>query len=166
MGYNAPIDMVERLAADYDNLIGVNLTTPDILHLSEAIARWRPRLEVHVGGPMHAVTGLALGGNGYLSSEANIAPKLCQSVVAHYAAGRLEQAFDAYAAVMALMVAVTNNMQGASIRRVKAAMRLQGRGGTYPRGPYLPIQEGELATLAAALDAVAKRHGVGELVRQ
>ena len=39
MGYNAPIEMLERLAKEYDHLIGVNLTTPDIMHLTEAVAR-------------------------------------------------------------------------------------------------------------------------------
>lgn len=158
MGYNVPIDMIERLAADYDNLIGVNLTTPDILHLSEAIARLTPRLEIHVGGPMHAITGMALGGNGFLSSEANMAPRLCQSVVAHFAAGPHEKAYEAYAGVMALMVAVTT-YPGASVRRVKAAMRHLGLPGVGLRGPNAPIDEKDLPALARQLDAVASRHG-------
>ena len=88
---------------------------------------------------MHTLTALALGVNGFLSSEAAIAPQLCGEVIAHYAAGRLDEAHKAYSALMALMVAVTT-MPGASVRRVKAAMRLLGRGGTYPRGPYSPIE--------------------------
>ncbi len=162
MGYNVPIEMLERLAKEYDHLIGVNLTTPDILHLTEAVARLRPRLEIHVGGPMHTITGLALGANGYLSSEAAIAPQLVQDVINHYAAGRYEDAFKAYSAVMALMWAVST-MPGASVRRVKAAMRLLGRGGTYPRGPYMPIEESELAALAGQLRAVAEKYNRPEL---
>ena len=163
MGYNVPIGMLERLAKEYDHLIGVNLTTPDILHLTEAVARLCPRLEIHVGGPMHAITALAMGANGYLSSEAAIAPKLCQDVISHFAAGRLEESFKAYHAVMALMLGVST-MPGASVRRVKAAMRLLGRGGTYPRGPYMPIEEAELAALAKELRAIGERHGRPELI--
>jgi 4-hydroxy-tetrahydrodipicolinate synthase len=163
MGYNVPVEMLERLAKDYDHLIGVNLTTPDILHLTEAVARLRPRLEIHVGGPMHAITALAMGANGYLSSEAAIAPKLCQDVISHFAARRLAEAHKAYHGVMALMLAVST-MPGASVRRVKAAMRLLGLGGTYPRGPYMPIEEAELTALAKELKAVGERHNRPELI--
>ena len=164
MGYNVPIDMIERLAKDYDNLIGVNLTTPDILHLTEAIERLRPRLEIHVGGPMHALTGLALGGNGYLSSEANMTPQLCQSVITHYAAGRKDEAEKAFAGVMGLMVALMA-LPGASVRRVKGTLRLLGHGGSWLRRPYSPLEQRELTILAGILQATAKRHNIGELAQ-
>jgi 4-hydroxy-tetrahydrodipicolinate synthase len=163
MGYNAPIEMLERLAKEYDHLVGVNLTTPDIMHLTEAVARLRPRLEIHVGGPMHAITAMAMGANGFLSSEAAIAPRLCQDVIDHFAAGRYEDSFRAYHAVMALMTGVST-MPGASVRRVKAAMRLLGRGGTYPRGPYMPIEEAELTALAKVLRQIGEEHGRPELI--
>jgi 4-hydroxy-tetrahydrodipicolinate synthase len=163
MGYNVPIEMLARFAKEYDHLVGVNLTTPDILHLTEAVETLCPRLEIHVGGPMHTLTALALGANGFLSSEAAIAPQLCSDVISHYAAGRLEDAFKAYSALMALMVAVTT-MPGASVRRVKAAMRLLGRGGTYPRGPYSPIEDAELSALAKELRTVGERHNRPELI--
>ena len=164
MGYNIPIDMLERLANDYDKLIGVNLTTPDYLHLTEALARLTPRLEIHCGGPMNTLTVLALGGHGFLSSEASLIPKLCQSVITHWSEGRLEKAHEAYGTVMALMVAL-GSVPGASVRRLKGAMRLLGRGGSYPRGPYAPIGDNDLALIAKALDKVAKLPGGGELAR-
>jgi 4-hydroxy-tetrahydrodipicolinate synthase len=164
MGYNIPIDMLERLANDYDNLIGVNLTTPDMLHLTEAIARLRPRLEIHVGGPMNTLTALAMGANGFLSSESALAPKLCQSVIDHWAAGRLEQAFEAYTSIMSLMVAL-NAIPGASVRRLKGVQRLMGRAGSYLRGPYAPIVDSELVAIGKALDKMATMPGCAELVR-
>jgi 4-hydroxy-tetrahydrodipicolinate synthase len=164
MGYNIPIDMLERLAGDYDHLIGVNLTTPDLLHLTDAVARLRPRLEIHVGGPMNTITALALGANGFLSSEAAIAPKLCRSVIDHWAAGRLEQAFEAYGSVMALMVAMSG-VPGASVRRVKGAMRLLGLPGGHVREPFAPIVEADLQAIGKALDKVAGLPGCAELKR-
>jgi 4-hydroxy-tetrahydrodipicolinate synthase len=165
MGYNIPIETLERLANDYDHLIGVNLTTPDMLHLSEAITRLRPRLEIHVGGPMNTVTALALGANGFLSSEAVLVPKLCRSVIAHWETGELEQAFTAYGSVMALMVAL-GSVPGASVRRLKGAMRLLGYGGSYLRGPFAPLEDGELAAIGRALDRMTELPGCGELARQ
>jgi 4-hydroxy-tetrahydrodipicolinate synthase len=164
MGYNIPIEMLERLANDYDKLIGVNLTTPDYLHLTEAIARLRPRLEIHVGGPMNTLTALALGANGFLSSEASLVPKLCRSVISHWEEGRLEKSFEAYSSVMALMVAL-NTVPGASVRRLKGAQRLLGRQGSYLRSPYAPITDAELMAIGNALDKMAKLPGCGELAR-
>jgi 4-hydroxy-tetrahydrodipicolinate synthase len=164
MGYNIPIDMLERLANDYDNLIGVNLTTPDYLHLTDAIARLRPRLEIHVGGPMNTLTALALGANGFLSSEAALAPALCQSVINHWKAGELTQAFEAYGSIMALMNAL-NTVPGASVRRLKGVQRLMGRKGSYLRGPYAPISDSELVAIGKALDKMASLPGCAELVR-
>ena len=165
MGYNIPIETLERLANDYDNLIGVNLTTPDLFHLTEAIARLRPRLEIHVGGPMNTLTALALGANGFLSSEAVLVPRLCRSIISHWEADELEQAFTAYGSVMALMVALAS-VPGASVRRLKGAMRLLGYGGSYLRGPYAPIEDSELAAIGRALDKIAALPGCGELARE
>jgi 4-hydroxy-tetrahydrodipicolinate synthase len=164
MGYNVPIETLERLANEYDTLIGVNLTTPDLLHLTEAIARLRPRLEIHVGGPMNTVTALALGANGFLSSEAVLVPKLCRSVISHWQAGELEQAFTAYGSVMALMVAL-GSVPGASVRRLKGAMRLLGHGGSYLRSPFAPLEDSELAAIGRALDRMIELPGCGELAR-
>jgi 4-hydroxy-tetrahydrodipicolinate synthase len=161
-GYLIAIDLIEALARDYKNLIGVNVSTSDILYLSEAISRLSPRLEIHVGGPMHTVTALALGGNGYLSTESNIAPKLCQEVIEHFGAGRMPQAFAGYAAVMALMRAV-NTMPTASVRRVKAAMRILGIPGTGLRKPYAPLRHEELIGLRQELATVARRYNRPEL---
>ena len=164
MGYNIPIDMLERLANDYDNLVGVNLTTSDMLHLSEAITRLRPRLEIYVGGVMNMVTSMSLGGNGYLSSEANLAPRLCQSAITQWAEGRLQASFAAYGTIMALMVALYSVPgAGASVRRLKSAMRLLGHPSTYVREPFSPIKDADIAAIGASLKTVANLPGGEEL---
>jgi 4-hydroxy-tetrahydrodipicolinate synthase len=163
VGYLVPVDMIERLARDYENLIGVNISTPDTLYLSEAIGRLSPRLEIHVGGPMHTVTALALGGNGFLSTEANISPRLCQEAIDHFRAGRIGEGFHSYAAIMALMRAV-NTMATASVRRVKGAMRILAMAGTGLRQPFAPLRDEELTGLRRELAAVARRYDRPELI--
>ncbi len=64
---------------------------------------------------------------------------------------------------MALMTGVST-MPGASVRRVKAAMRLLGLGGTYPRGPYMPIEDGEMTALAKVLRQIGEEHDRPELI--
>lgn len=162
MGYNAPIPLLAKLADEYPKLIGVNLTTPDLTHLTDAIDKLCPRLEIHVGGPMNTPQALGLGGNGYLSSEASLCPKLARSVITHWEAGRYPEAFQAYGNVMALMTAL-GTVPGASTRRVKGALRVLGKQGSYVRGPYAPIVESELELIRAALRSVARRPGAEEL---
>ena len=165
MGYNIPIDMLERLANDYDKLIGINLTTPDMMHLSEAMARLRPRLEIHVGGVMNMVTALALGGNGYLSSEANLAPHLCAKAITDWSSGQLSASFKTYEAIMALMVALYSVPDvGASVRRLKAAMRYLGHRGTYVREPFAPLRDEDFEKIGSSLEQVSRLPGAEELV--
>ena len=111
--------------SDYDHLIGVNLTTPDILHLTEAVAR---RCAAAPGNPCrrpdeHVLTALALGANGFLSSEAAIAPQLCQSdVITHYCGEQVTGGAQGLFRVDGADGRGHQPMPGASVRRVKAAM--------------------------------------------
>ena len=113
---------------------------------------------------MNTLTALALGANGFLSSESALAPALCQSVINHWKAGELTQAFEAYGSIMALMNAL-NTVPGASVRRLKGVQRLMGRKGSYLRGPYAPITDSELVAIGKALDKMATLPGCTELVR-
>src|SRR5260221_9324032 len=78
-GYFVPLDLVDRLLARFDHLVGVNCTNADVTYLVAMIDAVGGPADVHVGGPMQALTNLALGGQGYLSSEGNLAPALCRS---------------------------------------------------------------------------------------
>ena len=79
-GYVLPEALIERLVGDYSHVIGLNVSTNDIAYLSRVIERVAGRAEVHVGGPLHALSALALGGSGFLSAEGNIAPRLARAV--------------------------------------------------------------------------------------
>lgn len=161
-GYLVPIDMIERLVTDYQQLIGVNITTPDIWYLSEAAERLSDRIEIHIGGPMHAITGIALRGNGYLSGEANIAPELCQSLIDRFLERRQHMAFEDYAALMALMRA-TRVVPGGYARRIKAAMQVIGRSNGVLREPFAPLTEQELAAVRHNLEKVVSTYHIREL---
>ena len=80
VGYWLQIDSLKRLVDRYDNIIGINVTNNDVTYLVRVIEAVGDRIEIHVGGAMHGLTALALGANGFLTSEANLAPKLTQSV--------------------------------------------------------------------------------------
>lgn len=157
VGYYIPVDLMASLVEKYDHIIGINVTNPDVRYLMDVLDAVGSRVEVHVGGPMQALTALALGATGYLSSEANVAPKLCMSVIQHYKDGDLEKTFDAFSRVLRLFNA------GSSYGGAKAANRLLGTAGGYPRRPRLAPSDEAMQSFAKVLDELEIRRieGIG-----
>lgn len=136
VGYWLPIDALKRLVDRYDNITGINVTNPDVTYLVRVIEAVGDRIEIHVGGAMQGITALALGANGFLTSEANLAPKLTQSVIDHWVAGNYAEANDAFAKVLRLYTAMAGV---GGVSGTKAACNQLGLPGGYPRRPRLPV---------------------------
>jgi 4-hydroxy-tetrahydrodipicolinate synthase len=136
VGYWLQIDALRRLVDRYDNIIGINVTNPDISYLIRVIDAVGDRIEIHVGGAMQGLTALALGANGFLTSEGNLAPKLTQSVVDRWVAGDLTGAADAFARVLRLFAAMSGV---GGVSGTKAALNQLGLPGGYPRKPRLAV---------------------------
>ncbi len=139
LGYMIPLDLLERLLASYPHIIGINASTNDIGYLTRLTQLVDNRVDVHVGGPMHALTGFALGAQGFLSTEGAIAPKLCATVIEGFARGDQAATFAAYRRLMQL--SSVNVWPGGSVRFVKTALRILGQPGWHTRPPYLPLDE-------------------------
>jgi 4-hydroxy-tetrahydrodipicolinate synthase len=152
-GYVLPADLVGRLLEDYPGIIGVNVTNPDLSYVARIIDTVDGRADVHVGGPMQALTALALGAQGYLGTEANLAPQLCASVITGFQKGDLGQTFDAYGKVIRLFSA--NTWPGGSMRWLKAAMRVLGLPGWALRAPWHPLSDGDMPVVAQRLADLA-----------
>ena len=150
-GYYLPTELIGRLLERYPSIVGVNCTNQDLTYLVRVLDVVAGRVDVHVGGPMQALSCLALGGQGYLSSEGNLAPRLCVSVVDAYARGDLEASHDAYARVLHLF-AETRRLGG--IPATKAALELLGLAGGLPRRPRLPLPDSSRAAVGKMLDAL------------
>jgi len=88
-------------------------------------------VEVHVGGPMHTLSALAMGGTGFLSSEANLVPQLANSVVQLYGAGDYVGAADAYSKVLRVFTLLGSRVSA------KALMKALGLPGGDPRLPRM-----------------------------
>jgi 4-hydroxy-tetrahydrodipicolinate synthase len=150
-GYVIPIEVIARLVGDYPGIIGLNITSPDLAYVSRVIDVVDGRADVHVGGPMQALSAFALGGQGFLCSEGVLVPRLVASVVEHAAAGRTTEMFDAYATLIRLFA--TNVWSAGSVRWTKAAMRVLGLPGWHTRPPFLDLSDEVDAQIAADLDA-------------
>ena len=155
-GYLLDPELVRRLLDDYGHLAGFNVTSPEIPYLVRVLDAVGGRACVHVGGPMHALTALALGAQGYLSSEANYAPRLARALVDRHVAGDHAGALAAYATLMRLMAGMTE-VPGASVRYAKAMLAALGHPGAGLRDPHLPLTDDERARAARRLAALGVR---------
>ena len=156
VGYRIPVRLLASLAERFPHVVGVNCSQPDLAYLAGVIdAVSGSGCAVHVGGPGQALSCLALGGRGFLSSEANLAPALCASV---------GQAFDAGdASVMTAragqVIRLSNLLYGhGGIRVTKAALKRLGLGGGLPRPPRLPVSVDVVDEVMAAVAALGIRN--------
>ena len=104
---------------------------------------------------MQGLTALALGATGYLSSEANIAPKLAVSVITHWKAGDLVKTADAFSRILRLF------HSGMAYGGAKAANRILGVACGYPRRPRLAPSDEALQSFAKVLDELEIRQSEG-----
>lgn len=152
-GYFIPLDLIEKLAAKYPHLTGVAYGGSDLDYLSALIRRMRGRLDIHCAGAYNAMTVLALGGNGYMGPEGNLAPKLCASVIAAFDAGDLEALRTNFDKVMGLW-SITSRYGGSMLRGLKPLMNAYGLRAGSLRSPRVPIGENDLRDMIAAVEAL------------
>ncbi|NYD52350.1 4-hydroxy-tetrahydrodipicolinate synthase [Actinomadura luteofluorescens] len=67
-------ETVRRLFADFDNVVGIKETTKDFEHFSRVLHACGPELLVWSGIELLCLPLLALGGAGFVSAVANLAP--------------------------------------------------------------------------------------------
>ena len=148
VGYHYPPARIGELVATYPRVIGVNVTHPELTYVAEVLAAADGRADVHVGGPVHALGALALGAQGYLSSEGNLAPRLCVSLIEQFVAGDRDAAARAHAEILEVHQA-TQALGG--IVGAKAALRRFGAAGGWPRPPRLPVSPERAQSLVDVL---------------
>ncbi len=151
VGYRIPVELLATLAERFDHVIGVNCSHQDMGYLAAIIDAVGDRLTVHVGGSVQAMVNLALGGDGFLSSEGNLAPRLCQQVVAGHDAGDLSESLGAFGKVVRLFDVVYAH---GGIRVTKAVLDRLGLPGGVPRKPQLPVAEAAVDAVLGVVDAL------------
>lgn len=149
VGYKLPPQMLSDLIDRYPQIIGINCTHPDLHYVATLIDLVADRAAVMVGGPMQALTVLALGGHGYLSSEGNIAPRLCVSVIDRFEAGDIDGMMDAFGRLIRLFGTA---LSGGGTRVTKSALNRLGFAGGHSRLPRLTIQDERLDKLLAMIE--------------
>jgi 4-hydroxy-tetrahydrodipicolinate synthase len=159
-GYVLPESLIEQLLAGYPQVIGLNVSTNDLAYLSRVLERVAGRAAVHVGGPLHALSALAMGGSGFLSAEANVAPRLARAVIDAWDRGDLAGVAAAYGRLMALYTTRTVAPQAASVRWIKAALAHLCLPGGELREPNLPLPPEARERVAQRLEQLRIRDSV------
>jgi 4-hydroxy-tetrahydrodipicolinate synthase len=151
VGYHYPPARIGELVATYPRVVGVNVTHPELTYVAEVLDAVAGRADVHVGGPVHALGALALGAQGYLSSEGNLAPRLCVSLIERFDADDRDGAARVHRGVLQVFEA-TQALGG--IVGAKAALRAFGMPGGWPRPPRLQVSPERAQSLVDTLVAI------------
>ncbi|WP_158883236.1 4-hydroxy-tetrahydrodipicolinate synthase [Amycolatopsis anabasis] len=83
---------VGRLFRDFENLVGIKETTKDFEHFSHVLHECGPELLVWSGIELLCLPLLALGGAGFVSATANLAPAAVAGMYEAFTAGDLDRA--------------------------------------------------------------------------
>jgi 4-hydroxy-tetrahydrodipicolinate synthase len=153
-GYRLPPGFFVDLLDSFPRVVAVNTSDPDLGQVLALISAVGERAPVFVGIIAQLVAAMAVGGAGALCFEADVAPGLCTAVVDAVRAGDGPGAATAFARLLRLNQVLSRYQNP---RSVKAAMRLLGLPAGELRRPYLPLDEDEVADIAAVLASL----GVG-----
>lgn len=87
-------ETVRRLFTGFDNVVGIKETTKDFEHFSRVLRACGPELMVWSGIELLCLPLLALGGAGFVSAVANLAPRAVARMYELWTAGDHEAARD------------------------------------------------------------------------
>ena len=140
VGYTLSADLVEKLAHEVPNIVGMKDTSGDITQTSEFIRRNRDvNFKVFGGKDTLLYASLCHGAVGGVCTAANFMPELITDVYNKYVAGDLEGSL----AAQFKLNPVRLSMDGASFPvAAKDMANLRGREIGVPYTPNLPTPEG------------------------
>ena len=156
VGYQVPVAMLSEFVDRFEHLIGINCSHQDLGYLSAMIDAVGGRVDIHVGGPHLGLTALSLGANGYLSSEGNLAPRLCVGVIDAYRRDDARRLVDWHGKLLRLSNAL---YRAGGIRATKGVLGALGLPGGSPRLPQLPIDSDRVPQLLALIESL----GIAEI---
>lgn len=96
-------ETVARLRRDHDNVVGIKETTRDFEHFSHVLRCCGRDFLVWSGIELLCLPLLALGGAGFVSATANLAPTAVAQMYEHWTAGRHDAALDLHFALHPLV---------------------------------------------------------------
>ncbi len=140
VGYGISVDMIDKLAHEVDNIVGMKDTSGDITLTEECVRRTRDiDFRVFGGKDTLLYASLCVGAVGGVCTAGNFMPELIEDIYAKYVAGDIAGALEAQFKLNPVRLA----MDGASFPvAAKDMANLRGLNVGNPYTPNLPTPEG------------------------
>ena len=148
-------DTVGRLFREHDNFVGIKETTKDFEHFSRVLHAAGPELLVWSGIELLCLPVLSLGGVGFVSALANIAPAAVAEMYEVAVAGDTARAREIHYGVHPLVDLLFVETNPAPVKWLMAQRGLLGS--DHVRPPLIPLTETGRATVGT-LAASAERY--------
>ncbi|MGH9170717.1 MAG: 4-hydroxy-tetrahydrodipicolinate synthase [Acidimicrobiales bacterium] len=143
-------ETVARLRKKFDNIVGVKETTKDFEHFSRVMYACGRDVLVWSGIELLSLPLLALGGSGFVSAVANIAPRAVAQMYELYSAGDTEAALDLHYGLHPLVDLVFTETNPAPVKAVLKALGHLRSDNVRP--PLSPLSESGRERVFALLD--------------
>jgi len=136
---NLEVKTLAKLNRDCENIIGVKESNKDFEHINRVLLECGRDFLLYSGIELLCYPMLAIGGAGYISATANVAPKQVAEVYEAWIAGDVKRAQDLHYDLMPLNDVLFKDTNPAPL---KAALGMLGRAEPVLRLPMdLPTQE-------------------------
>ena len=130
---------VARLRRDFANIVGVKETTKDFEHFSRVLHVAGTDTLVWSGIELLCLPLLALGGAGFVSATANLAPAAVARMYDHWVAGELDKAREIHFGLHPVTDVIFTETNPAAAKWVLAQAGLLRSG--FVRQPLVPLTE-------------------------
>lgn len=148
---NITPDVVNRLARDFDNIVGIKEASGNLRQVSEIIRTTPDDFVVLSGDDFLTLPILALGGKGVISVAANVAPHLMKEMYLAFKEGDLDRARELHFKLYPLFEVLfidTNPIP------VKKALELMGLPAGKPRLPLVELSPEKTEKLKEVLKSL------------
>lgn len=137
--------------SQHANIAGVKDSSGDIMTLTETARVVKTDFNVLTGNAPTLLPALSVGAQGAILAAANVIPGIFGKLRSAFMKGDLETALNLQRRSNALSYAVTRDF---GVAGLKAAMRLRGVNGGYPRAPLLDVDAATMTRLEVMLEDI------------
>lgn len=137
--------------SQHPNIAGVKDSSGDIMTLTETARVVKTDFNVLTGNAPTLLPALSVGAQGAILAAANVIPGIFDKLRSAFMKGDLETALNLQRRSNALSYAVTRDF---GVAGLKAAMRLRGVSGGYPRAPLLDVDAATMTKLEVMLEDI------------
>jgi len=148
-GINVPIDIIERLADEHSNIVGIKDSSGSMGRITELVRRLGDRFSILAGTADVMHPSWMIGAHGAIVAVANVAPELCVELWRAFREGNHQKAKELQLRVNLINEVVVKKYN--QISAVKAAMEMRGLRAGKPRPPSLPLDREVLGDVESTL---------------